>query len=206
MPDPARLRAQHRQRMSWMPWLYFRLKPKDQAWARAWQAAVHAELSALEQLVLDPDCFVAPEAHLFAEPHREIHIGPGSHVAAGAFLHGPLRIGAHVGINHGATLDGGAQGITVGDHTRIAAGVRIYGWDHGTAPGALVRTQPVRSRGVRIGRDCWLGANAGVTDGVALGDGCVVGMGAVVTRDVPAGAIVGGVPARVIGWRDGSAP
>jgi acetyltransferase-like isoleucine patch superfamily enzyme len=203
-PTTEALRAQHRHRMSWMPWLYFRLKPKDRAWARAWQRAVHAEKAALEQLHLDPDCFIAPDAALFAEPHRDIWIGPGSHVAAGAFLHGPLRIGAHVGINHGVSLDGGAGGIEVGEGTRIAAGARIYAWDHGTAPERAVRDQPVRSRGIQIGADCWIGANAGVTDGVQLGDGCVVGMGAVVTRDVPAGAVVGGAPARIIGWRGGS--
>lgn len=201
MPPRDALRAQHRHRMSWMPWLYFRLKPKDQAWARAWQAAVHAEKCALEHIHLDPDCFVAPEAALFAEPHRALSIGPGSHVAAHAFLHGPVQIGAHVGINHGASLDGGAGGITIGDGTRIAAGVRIYAWNHGTAPDRPVREQPVRSRGIRIGPDCWIGANAGITDGVTLGAGCVVGMGAVVTRDVPPGAIVGGSPARVIGQR-----
>jgi acetyltransferase-like isoleucine patch superfamily enzyme len=46
-----------------------------------------------------------------------------------------------------------------------------------------------------------VGANAGITDGVRIGDHAVVGMGAVVTRDVPAYAIVAGAPARVIGDR-----
>ena len=52
-----------------------------------------------------------------------------------------------------------------------------------------------------IGRDVWIAAGAGVTDGVTIGDHAVIGMGAVVTRDVPEWAIVGGVPARVIGDR-----
>jgi acetyltransferase-like isoleucine patch superfamily enzyme len=64
-----------------------------------------------------------------------------------------------------------------------------------------VREQPVTSRGVRIGRDVWIGANACITDGVTIGDHAVVGMGAVVTRDVPEWAIVGGSPARIIGDR-----
>lgn len=51
--------------------------------------------------------------------------------------------------------------------------------------------------GVRIGEDVWIGAGAGVTDGVTIGEHAVVGMHAVVTRDVPAWAIVAGVPARV---------
>ena len=50
-------------------------------------------------------------------------------------------------------------------------------------------------------RDVWIGANAGITDGVCIGDHAVVAMGAVVTRDVPDWAIVGGVPAQIIGDR-----
>lgn len=57
------------------------------------------------------------------------------------------------------------------------------------------------SRGITLGVDVWVGANAGITDGVTVGDHAVIGMGAVVTSDVPPWAIVGGVPARVIGDR-----
>ena len=53
-----------------------------------------------------------------------------------------------------------------------------------------MREQPVTSRGITIGKDVWIGANAGVTDGVTIGDHAVVGMGAVVTHDVPEGAVV----------------
>ena len=52
-----------------------------------------------------------------------------------------------------------------------------------------------------IGHDVWIGADAGITDGVRIGDHAVIGMGAVVTHDVPEWAIVGGVPAKVIGDR-----
>lgn len=54
---------------------------------------------------------------------------------------------------------------------------------------------------VRIGNDVWIAANAIILPRVAIGDGAVVGAGAVVTKDVPPMAIVGGVPARVIGFR-----
>ncbi len=56
---------------------------------------------------------------------------------------------------------------------------------------------------VVIGRDVWLGVRATVVAGVTIGEGAVVAAGAVVTKDVPRGAVVGGVPARVIGWREG---
>lgn len=54
---------------------------------------------------------------------------------------------------------------------------------------------------VMIGYDGWIGANAVVLKGVNIGDGAIVGAGAVVTRDVPPLAIVGGNPAKVIKMR-----
>lgn len=54
---------------------------------------------------------------------------------------------------------------------------------------------------VRIGNDVWIGARAIILDGVSIGDGAIVGAGAVVTRDVPDYAVVGGVPAKVLRYR-----
>ncbi|MBL8909997.1 MAG: acyltransferase [Archangium sp.] len=118
-----------------------------------------------------------------------------------AFLHGPLTFGDDVSVNARASIDGGAVGITIGDGTRIASGAVLYAFDHAMSRERTIREQPVKSIGITIGRDVWIGANAGVTDGVRIGDGAVVAMGAVVTHDVEPYAIVGGVPARVIGVR-----
>ena len=52
-----------------------------------------------------------------------------------------------------------------------------------------------------IGNDVWIGYRACIKAGVTIGDGAIVGMGAVVTRDVPAYAIVGGNPAKIIRYR-----
>ena len=56
-------------------------------------------------------------------------------------------------------------------------------------------------RDILIGADCWIGTRAILTAGITIGDGAVIGAGSVVTKDVPAGAIAVGVPARVVRMR-----
>jgi len=194
-------RTQHKLRLSWMPWLYFALKPHHRAWAQTWQGEVQEAFRRLETIRIGEDCFIAPEAKLFGEPGRGLIIGDRCAIAADVFMHGPVTLGNEVSINARASLDGGAQGIHVGDGTRIATGVTIYAFDHGIAPDHPVREQPAISRGIRIGQDVWIGAQAGITDGITIADHAVVAMGAVVTRDVPAWAIVAGIPAKIIGDR-----
>jgi acetyltransferase-like isoleucine patch superfamily enzyme len=195
------LRQQQKRRMAFMPWLYFEASPRVRAWAEPWQHELHARLRSLEALELDPNCFVAEQAELFAEPHREIKLGPRASVAAHAFLHGPITLEAHVSINPHVSMDGGRRGIVVGEGTRIATRASLFAFDHGMAPDKSIREQPVRSRGIIVGADVWIGTQATVTDGVRVGDHAIVAAGAVVTRDVPDWAVVGGVPARVIGDR-----
>ncbi len=184
-----------------MPWLYFGLKDRHRAWAEAWQDEIQARLRALETVEIGEGSFIAPEARIFGEPGRAVLIGDRCALAAEVFLHGPITLGCDVSINARACLDGGAKGIRIGDGTRIATGAALYAFDHGVAPDHAIRAQPVRSLGIDIGADVWIGALAGITDGVCIGDHAVVAMGAVVTRDVAPWAIVGGVPARVIGDR-----
>ena len=184
-----------------MPWLYFALKARHRSWAEAWQVEVQGRLLAQETVQLGEDCFIAPEAAIFGEPGRIDVLGDRCAIAAQAFLHGPITLGRDVSVNAGARLDGGRKGLVVGDGTRIASGAAIYAFDHGFKPDRDIKNQPVRSRGICIGRDVWIGANAGITDGVTIGDHAVVALGAVVTRDVPDWAIVAGVPAKVIGDR-----
>lgn len=191
-----------------MPWLYARAKPQILAWAEPWQTALQALWSERECVVFGDGCFIAPDARVFGEPGRPVVVGDGAFIGSGAFVHGPVTLGARVGVNPGAHLDGGAKGIAVGDDTRIATGARLFAWDHGIDPGAPVRAQRTRSVGITVGRDVWIASGAGVTDGVRIGDHAVVAMGAVVTSDVAEWAMVGGVPARVIGDRriDGRGP
>ena len=89
--------------------------------------------------------------------------------------------------------------VTAGDGVRIASYAQVVGFNHGfDDPDTPIWTQPHTCEGVTLGDDVWVGANAVVLDGVSVGPHAVVAAGAVVTRDVPAWAVVGGNPARVI--------
>jgi len=194
-------RAQHKLRLSYMPWLYATLKPKHREWAQLWQAQLQEELMRVETIHIGSNCFIAPEARLFAEPGRDIIIGDNSFIAADAVIHGPVTLGAGVSINHHATLDGGRQGIEIGANTRLAAYVCAYAFNHGMALDKPIATQTISSRGIRIGEDVWIGANCGIVDGVHIGDGAIIGMGSLVTRNIPAYTKAAGNPAKVLGAR-----
>lgn len=88
--------------------------------------------------------------------------------------------------------------ITIGDHTGIGPGTMIFSSNHQFEPGSPYHTQAWTERDVIIGRDVWVGAGSVILPGVTIGDGCVVAAGSVVTRDIPANTIVGGVPAKLI--------
>lgn len=194
-------RTQHKLRLSYMPWLYARLKPAHRRWAQAWQDEWQAYLCAMETISIGQNCFIAPEARLFAEPGRPIVIGDNSWIAADAVIHGPISLGSDVSINHHVTLDGGSQGIVIGNNSRLAAYTYAYAFNHGMDNERAIKDQPVTSKGIHIGEDVWVGAHVGIVDGVHIGDGAVIGMGSVVTKSVPAFTKVAGNPAHNIGAR-----
>lgn len=200
MPD-IDYQAQHKKRLSWMPWLFFSLKPKHLQWAKPWQDEIQQQLCLLETVFIGENCFIAPQAQLFAEPGRDISMGNQCMIAADVFMHGPITLGNEVAINHGCSLDGGRNGIKIGSQTRIANNVTIYAFNHGMSPSTPIYKQATSSKGVVIGQDVWVGAQAGIVDGVTIGDNVVVGMGSIVTKDVPDYAIVAGNPAKIIGDR-----
>lgn len=194
-------RTQHKLRLSYMPWLYADLKLIHKKWAEVWQQEIQTYIRAVETIHIGKNCFVAPEAKLFAEPGRPIIIGDHSYIAADAVLHGPITLGKNVSINHHVTMDGGSKGICIGDNSRIAAHCQLYAFNHGMLPDKLICEQPICSLGIQIGCDVWLGANVGVVDGVVISNHVIVGMGSQITRNIEAYKIVAGNPARVVGDR-----
>ncbi len=105
-----------------------------------------------------------------------------------------LTLGREVFINIGCRFQD-TGGITIGDGTLIGHGSTLTTLNHGLDPDRRADMIPAP---VVIGRKVWLGAAVTVLPGVTIGDGAVVGAGAVVTKDVPANAIVAGVPAKLI--------
>jgi acetyltransferase-like isoleucine patch superfamily enzyme len=105
-----------------------------------------------------------------------------------------LTLGRDVFINVGCRFQD-TGGITVGDGTLIGHGSTLTTLNHGVDPDRRADMVPAP---IVIGRKVWLGAAVTVIPGVTIGDGAIVGAGAVVTRDVPANAIVAGVPAKLI--------
>ncbi|KAA9394869.1 sugar O-acetyltransferase [Kocuria coralli] len=105
-----------------------------------------------------------------------------------------IRLGERVFINSGCRFQD-QGGITIGDDALVGHNVVIATLNHDLDPELRASTVPAP---VVIGHSVWIGANATVLPGVTIGDGAVVAAGAVVTKDVPARTVVGGVPARVI--------
>lgn len=138
-------------------------------------------------------------------------------------------IGRHVHLRRGVHFEGNPQNVKIGDYTYINSGYLYDQVEIGKycslahqvciAPGEhyldRLSTYPVKTRTLgqgwdnvfpdkkrtRIGNDVWIGSHATILSGVQVGNGAVIAAGAVVTKDVPAYAVVGGVPAKVLKYR-----
>jgi len=91
--------------------------------------------------------------------------------------------------------------IYIGKHVMIGPKTIIWGRDHGMELGIPMKHQPHQKAKIIIEDDVWIGANAIILKGVTIGKGAVVAAGAIVTKDVPQYAIVGGNPAKIIKYR-----
>lgn len=136
-----------------------------------------------------------------------IRMGDSCHVRSGAKLYawnGSIEIGSYVSFNTGVVIYG-TGGVVIGNDVRVAANTIIVASSHVFSDlNVPIRSQGCTAKGIKIEDDVWIGANATILDGVTIGRGAVVAAGAVVNRDVPQFAVVGGVPARIINSR--SAP
>jgi acetyltransferase-like isoleucine patch superfamily enzyme len=115
---------------------------------------------------------------------------------------GEVEIGAKTVIGQEVTISA-YQRVRIGEQCIIADRAMFIDFDHSVVDvERSIREQGIYKRDVVVGSNCWIGYGACVLRGVTIGDNSVVGTYAVVTKDVPANAVVAGVPARVIRMRD----
>lgn len=127
-----------------------------------------------------------------------VQIGPRSIINMGARMYNPsnITIGRDCVIGEKIVLDG-REKLVIGNHVDIASEVMIYNSEHDINDPAFI----AKSSPVIIEDYVFIGPRAIILPGVTIKKGAVVGAGAVVTKDVEAFTIVGGVPAKVIGER-----
>lgn len=186
--------------MRYLKTLVFALRARFRLRARV---STGSYLKGMENIVLGRGCKVHDGVSIDASTGGVIELGAGVIVNRLAYLQGGggVRIGAKVEINNFCVIDG-TGGVEIGSGTLIGPGVKIISYQHRFAGKAPVCQQGSDVAPILIGNDVWIGAGAIVLAGVRIGEGAVVGAGAVVTRDVPAWAVVTGVPAKILKSRD----
>jgi acetyltransferase-like isoleucine patch superfamily enzyme len=130
---------------------------------------------------------------------RFVWIGDGTKIRC---HEGEVVIGAKTVLGQECTISA-YKHVRIGEQCVIADRAMFIDFDHGTVEVERpIRVQGIYKRDVDIGSNVWIGYGACVLRGVKVGDNAVIGTNSVVTRDVPANAVVGGIPAQIIRMRD----
>jgi acetyltransferase-like isoleucine patch superfamily enzyme len=157
------------------------------------------------RLKLDGLAFVGPKVVLEIGRGARIELGRWSWLGHGTKIRcheGVVSIGAKTVMGQECTISA-YQHVSIGRECVIADRVMLIDFDHGVVEADRpVRHQGIYKRDVHVGNNVWIGYGACVLRGVSVGDNAIVGTSSVVTRDVPANAVVAGVPARVIRMRE----
>lgn len=159
----------------------------EQAAAKAWMVRYNAALAAspAERRALLSERLGAVGEGVVIRPPFHCDYGWNLFVADGVFMNFNCVV-----------LD--VCPVRIGARTQIGPGVQLLAADHPRDP-ALRARGVENGRPIVIGADVWIGGGALILPGVTIGDGAIVGAGAVVVRDVPAGAVAVGNPARIKG-------
>jgi acetyltransferase-like isoleucine patch superfamily enzyme len=143
---------------------------------------------------------VSPKAEV--ELSARIRMGRGCVVGSFSKVKdagGALVLGDRVQIATNCFVASGSGGLSIGDDCLLGPGSMVIANNHRYERiDAPIAAQGLASRGIRIGRDVWIGAGAVVLDGSTIEDGVIVSPNSVVSGRVPKNAIVQGNPAKVI--------
>jgi acetyltransferase-like isoleucine patch superfamily enzyme len=157
------------------------------------------------RLRTDGIAFIGPGVVLQIGPTGRIELGRWSWVGHGTKIRcheGVVSIGAKTVLGQECTISA-YQHVSIGRECVIADRVMLIDFDHGVVEvDRPIRLQGIYKRDVRVGNNVWIGYGACILRGVTVGDNAIIGTNAVVTSDVPANAIVGGAPARLIRMRE----
>jgi acetyltransferase-like isoleucine patch superfamily enzyme len=157
------------------------------------------------RLQTDGMCFIGPGVTFEIGPAATVRLGRWSWIGHGTKIRaheGVVEIGAKSVLGQECTISS-FQHVSIGRECILADRVMLIDFDHGVVETERpVREQGIYKRDVRVGHNVWVGYGACFLRGATVGDNAVVGTLSVITRDVPADAVVGGVPARVLRMRD----
>lgn len=130
---------------------------------------------------------------------RFVWIGDGSKIRC---HEGVVEIGRKTVIGQECTISA-YQRVRIGEQCVIADRAMFIDFDHGVVEVERpIRLQGIYKRDVEVGSNVWIGYGACILRGVRVGDNSIVGTNSVVTRDIPANAVVAGIPARIIRMRE----
>jgi acetyltransferase-like isoleucine patch superfamily enzyme len=153
----------------------------------------------------DGMCFICPRVKFEIGKHATLRIGRWSWVGHDSKIRvheGEVSIGAKTVMGQECTISA-YQHVSIGRECIIADRVMLIDFDHGVVEVERpIRLQGIYKRDVRVGSNVWIGYGACVLRGVSVGHNSIVGTNAVVTKDVPENAVVGGVPAKVLRMRE----
>ena len=186
-------------------WAKRRWYERNRRLGRRWRLARHAARGGF--FIRQP---LEGEA-LEALEEGRLRIGEGTLLKPGCWLtlapEARIEIGDDCFLNRNTML-AALDSIEIGDHTMFANGCFVGDAEHRfDDPDLPITWQGFTSKGpVEIGANTWFGVNCVVTSGVEIGDRCVIGANSVVTRDLPAGTIAAGVPAKPIGKVEAAKP
>jgi acetyltransferase-like isoleucine patch superfamily enzyme len=153
----------------------------------------------------DGICFICPGVKFEIGRTATLRIGRWSWIGHDSKIRvheGEVSIGAKTVMGQECTISA-YQHVSIGRECIIADRVMLIDFDHGVVEVERpIRLQGIYKRDVRVGSNVWMGYGSCVLRGVSVGHNSVVGTNAVVTKDVPENAVVGGVPARVLRMRE----